>query len=101
MLLSGLSAGGNTSQGELLLAWSRSFSTFDAFAQQRQLFGWTNATADIPCSWSGVSCSDSGLIYLGFLDDGTTPLHGTLSTQSLPCGVQALDAHVHGVEADG
>ena len=63
--------------GRLLLDWSRSFSNFDANLARAALFGWSNATIDIPCSWSGIICQE-GHFSIVFMDDNAT-LNGKLS----------------------
>ena len=62
-------AGGNSTVGNLLLAWSRSFSNFGERAGALNFFGWSDATVSMPCSWTGVVCDIGGLM-LNFTDTG-------------------------------
>ena len=62
-------AGGNSTVGSLLLAWSRSFSNFGERAQALKFFGWSDATVGMPCSWTGITCDIGGLM-LNFTDVG-------------------------------
>ena len=65
-------AGGNSTVGNLLLAWSRSFVNFDEQAEQYGFFGWTNETASIPCSWSGITCYYDGTLRIWLEYTGMT-----------------------------
>ena len=62
-------AGGNASVAELLMAFKQSFSNFEERWEALELYGWSNATADIPCGWSGINCASDGTL--------TLVLHGT------------------------
>ena len=62
-------AGGNASVAELLMAFKQSFSNFEERWEALELYGWSNATADIPCAWSGIYCDSDGTL--------TLVLHGT------------------------
>ena len=53
--------------GQALLAWSRSFSNFAQAAQTQRFFGWSEATVNEPCSWTGINCSpDTFAIVMRF-----------------------------------
>ena len=58
--------------GSLLLAWSRSFDNFDEQVELYSFFGWTNETASIPCSWSGILCYDDGTLRITLEYTGMT-----------------------------
>ena len=55
--------------GNLLLAWSRSFSNFGERGQALKFFGWSDAIVGLPCSWTGVKCNPAELIP-NFTDSG-------------------------------
>ena len=50
--------------GGLLLDWSQSFENFEERAEALQFFGWSNNTASIPCSWTGITCFDDGTLTI-------------------------------------
>ena len=52
-------AGGNSTWGEQLLAWSASFDNWDEVAAAQGEFGWRNETLAEPCLWTGVACCPS------------------------------------------
>lgn len=52
-----------------LLAWSRSFTNFAEVARDQQFYGWSEASADQPCSWTGIGCED-GLVSIELRDVG-------------------------------
>ena len=62
--------GGSQATGEALLAWSRSFSNFAQVAQIHRFFGWSEATLAAPCSWTGITCKQHGLVGLWLRDFG-------------------------------
>lgn len=71
---SALLAGGNATVGNLLLAWTKSFSNFAEEAELWGLFGWTDETADIPCAWDVITCFDDGTLRIWF--ENTLALNG-------------------------
>ena len=61
----GWCAGGTLEQGLALLDWAETCPNLPQVAAAQQWFGWTNATAAVPCSWSGVVRCDAQLLGIG------------------------------------
>ena len=58
LLISTSHAGGSLTWGQLLLAFAGSFTNFAETAQAVRLYGWSEDTANEPCTWTGISCGD-------------------------------------------
>ena len=46
--------------GQVLLAFARSFTNFANTARAVRMFGWSDATVNEPCSWTGIVCWPDG-----------------------------------------